>query len=395
MNRTLCLYFAFFYLFFSHYSVAQRLIYDEKIPVEKLRVVLEQTRGGKISELLTDLEYIPLQGGKGNLIDYILDVQLLGDKIGVLSNTGGYFYLYTLDGSLVKKIDKIDGFKSPNPNTKQLFHILTKDSNHFLLNNGAFQAKVDLQGNIVDTLTRKFDAQREDGQYVQNEMNLGNSTYKFFGTYLQEKRKKYDVLSMNDSVFIRFDPIDTLEVMYAWGNFSDLYGDKLFLSVGYNTKIFELDAKGINKIYELVLPLRNTFDYKFLTKLKRDDWTKANAFFGERKDQVYGIDNLLYYKGYLVFRAQRWHNPVWIAYHLETKQVLSLNNIVSDASNDYLDFFDINRVFVEGEYLYSMIYPSHILQAKNKSQEEGHKMRKSYEDLAKSNNPILVRFKLK
>ena len=83
---------------------AQRLIYDDKIPVEKLRVVLEQTQGGKVSEMLTDLEYIPLQGGKNDLINYISDVVIHEGRIGIVTSNEGYFFLYNADGSFIKKI---------------------------------------------------------------------------------------------------------------------------------------------------------------------------------------------------------------------------------------------------------------------------------------------------
>lgn len=399
MNLKTSLIFSLLFFFLCHQSNAQRLIYDEKIPVEKLRVVLEQARGGKVSEMLTDLEYIPLQGGKGNLIDYVRDIQVIGDRIGVLSNNGGHFYLYNMEGTLVKKIDKINGFKSPYPNsgTISLFFNIQKVDDCFLLNHGAFQARVDLQGNILDTLTLKGNySEREDGQFVFKEVTLGKEkSYKYFGLNQNKVRLKHDLVTLNDSVLIGFDPVDTLEVMYNEGSFSKVYDDKLFLTSGYNTKIFELGDKGINKIYELILPLRNTFDYHVAKGLKQGDWVKTSAFFGGHADKVYGLDNVFFYKGYLIFNAKRWHNPVWLAYHLEKREVIGLSNIVADTSNDYLNFFDVNYIFAEGEYLYSMIYPSHVTSAKNKSMEEGHKMRKEHQDLTKYNNPILVRFKLK
>ena len=40
----------------------QNLIYAKDIPTEKLRIIPETTQGGTVSELLTDLEYIPLKG---------------------------------------------------------------------------------------------------------------------------------------------------------------------------------------------------------------------------------------------------------------------------------------------------------------------------------------------
>src|SRR5690606_5230202 len=84
-------------------SKAQRLIYDENIPVEKIRVVLEQTQGGTVSEMLGGLEYIPLQTPKGDLIDRISDLAIIGDRVGVVTSysSSGKFYLFSLEGKLL------------------------------------------------------------------------------------------------------------------------------------------------------------------------------------------------------------------------------------------------------------------------------------------------------
>src|SRR5690606_39631880 len=84
-----------------------------------------------------------------------------------------------------------------------------------------------------------------------------------------------------------------------------------------------------------------------------------------------------------------------LAYNLKTKQTYGLDNILRDASNDYLNFLDVNELFADGDYLYSFIFPHHVLSAKEKSKLEGHTMRKEYANLGKYNNPIIVRFKLK
>lgn len=399
MLKKIFFFFVYCYVTFCGNSYAQRLIYDHTIPVEKIRVVLEQTQGGKVSEMLTELEYIPLKGGKADLVDYVSDIAIHGDKIGIISgNNKGYFYLYNIDGTLVKKITKIDGFKSPYPDVKQLFFDVSKEGDNFVLGHGLFKARVDLRGNIVDTSRTSQEDFKDDGfgQYVQEERDLGTEAkYKFYSLYQNEKRKKQDILSFNDSILISYNPLDTIKHYYTSAELSKVYKDKFYMTSGYNTKIFELDNAGIRQIYELVLPLRNTFDFKQATALKEDDHMKIYHYFNANNDKVYGLRGIVPYGDYLMFLAQRFHNPMWLAYNLKTKETYGLDNIIPDASNDYLDFFDVNKVFVEGDFFYSFIFPSQIHAAQEKCQLEGHKMRKEYADLAKYNNPILVRFKLK
>lgn len=387
----------FFVFFCTPFGYCQRLIYDENIPVEKLRVVLEQTQGGKVSEMLTDLKYIPLQGGKNDLVDYISDIVIHQDKIGIVTANEGHFFLYNADGSFIKKITKIDGFKSPYPGAKQTFFSIQKENNQFILEHGEFKARVDLMGNLIDTVTLYNSKDDGFGQYVQDEISIGSAKYKLYNLYQSEKRKKEDILLYNDTVILKYNVLDTIRHFMANNDLSKVYNGKSYLTAGYNTKIFELDSIGINKIYELVLPLRNTFDLHKVKAagLNSDDFMKSYNYFNQNNMVVYALNHAFPYNDYLIFKTQRFHNPMWLAYNLVTKEVYGLDNIVPDTSNDYLSFFDVNKLFVDGDYIYSFIYPQHIRAAKEKSQMEGHTMRKEYADLAKYNNPILVRFKLK
>jgi hypothetical protein len=393
-------YFLFFItIFFAHISFAQRLIYDENIPVEKLRLVLEQTQGGKISDMLTDLEYIPLQGGKNDLVNYISDVVIHEGKIGIVTANEGHFFLYNADGAFIKKITKIDGFKSPYNDAKRAFFSIQKEDGHFILEHGEFKARVDLNGNLIDTLTKSNQNVKDDGfgQYVSDEISIGAAKYKFYNIYQSEKRKKQDILQYNDSVILKYNVLDTIRQYITASNLSKMYNGRAYLTTGYNTKVFELDSAGINKIYELILPLRNTFDLNkaISAGLNSDDYMKIHNYFNQNNMVVYALNNVFPYKDYLIFRTQRFHKPMWIAYNLKTKETYGLDNIIPDASNDYLNFLDVNELFADGDFLYSFIFPHHILAAKEKSKLEGHMMRKEYADLGKYNNPILVRFKLK
>jgi hypothetical protein len=382
----------------AHFSYAQRLIYDENIPVEKLRVVLEQSQGGKVSDMLSDLEYIPLQGGKNDLVDYISDIVIHGDKIGLVTGNEGHFFLYNSDGTFVKKITKINGFKSPYPNIKNLFFGVKKEDNDFVLEHGLFRARVDLSGNLVDTLTKSKEDVTDDGfgQYVQEEITIGAANYKFYNVYQSEKRKKQDILSCNDSVILKYNSLDTIRQFMTSSDLSKVYNGKSYLTAGYNTKVFELDSTGINKIYELILPLRNTFDLNkaIVGGLNSTDFMKSYTYFNQNNSVVYALNNVFPYNDYLIFKVQRFHNPMWLAYNLKTKETYGLDNIIPDSSNDYLNYLDVNELFTDGDYLYSFIFPHHVLSAKDKSKLDGHTMRKEYADLGKYNNPILVRFKL-
>lgn len=390
---------AFILFFYCNNSVAQRLFYDTKIPVKKLRVVPEQAKGGLLADMVTDLEYIPLKtNSKSDAIDYIMDVQVSDDRVGIISGELGQFFLYDLKGNLLKKIDKIKGFKSPDVNNKRGFTRIVKGDSYYELWNGMFKATVDMTGNIIDTLTISKEDAKDDGfgQSVINQFEIGkNGKFKFYGSFQNAKRKKQDILSFNDSVIVRYNPLDTIQMFLMGDDLSKIYNGKAYMSVMYSTKIFELDSTGISTIYDVVLPLKNTFDIQSNNVFKKDDFSQLNRIFEQLRDKALGFSNLISYKDYILFRVHRLSNPMFLAYNIKTNEVIGVSNIISDKSNDFMPFINYERIFVEGDYLYSFIYPSQVSAAKNKSADERHTMRKEYLDLEKFNNPVLVRFKLK
>lgn len=382
-----------FLFLLSSTSQAQRLEYAADIPIEKLRLVLEQTQGGTVSELLTDLEYIPLQGGKNDLLNYISDMSMLDDRIGIIDTYGGngYFYLYGLDGRLIKKITKIDGFKRPAGDTnKSLFYDIRKEKGKFVLSRGEFEVIVDRDGQIVDTLTRRFTSDKVSERLKFNDQ----SEYTYFSSRFDEKRKDTVVLKLNDRRLIHYNPLDTIRTYFSVSNvFSAIYKDRAFAVFPNQYRIFELQAEGISRVYELIFPLRNTLAFDDPDHFS--DQENYQNYLRKNMDKVYGIGRLSLYHDFLLIYVARWANPNWIAYNLKTKEIYGLDNIIADPSNDYLDFFNTNHLFVEGDYIYSFIYPNDVRQAKNKSLDERHSVKKSFEVLEKANNPILVRFKLK
>ena len=64
---------------------AQNLIYAKDIPTEKIRIILETTQGGTVSELLSDLEYIPLKGTKNQILSDIYELDCTAERIGILN----------------------------------------------------------------------------------------------------------------------------------------------------------------------------------------------------------------------------------------------------------------------------------------------------------------------
>ncbi len=377
----------FLVLFFYNQTLGQRLIHDTSILVIKNRIILEQTRGGTVSENLTDLEYIPLKTNKGDVIDYILQTVVIEDRIGILNNTGGFFFIFDKQGNQIKKIDKIEGYKPLNKG-RLIFSVEAKNNQYVLYMNN-FRATLDKNGNVLDT-TSKSELRNAD-----RVLNLGKNDFYFLSSSSRNDSTRNFALKKNDSIIVHYDKRDTITMSFDNGSPITKINDNLgFISFSLPYKVFELDSTGIKKIHQFLFPFKNTVDTADYVVFRKWDDTFRN-YMNKNREKILGIGNAFPYRDNLILRISGGLSRYCLAYNFNTKDILGLHRILPDKSNDYLNFYDNNQMFVQDDYLYSFILPDAIRRAKSKCEEERHSMRKEYADLEKFNNPILVRFKLK
>lgn len=386
-------FFTFFLLAFTFISsgYAQRLQYSSDIPVQKTRIIPEQTFGGKVSEMLSYLEYIPLETDHKHPINFISSAKVIGNTIGILTSVDGYLYIYSLeDGKLINIITKIEGFKPKWGNV--LFYNLDEKEGDFILTHADFVATIDVQGNIKDTTTVEINDQNE---FIERKIDVGNSEYiQMESIYREGEGKTSDhALLLGDSVLVRFNLQDTAYRVYSAGDeIYHLDPQKALLVFPYNYEIFELHEDGIHQIYEFIFPYKNTVDTAIY---QNKDFEEYTSYLERNPDIIYGIAHPMFHGDYLLLYAASMNKNSWLAHNLVNHETIGLDNIIPDESNDFMELIGRDPIYSNGEYLFSFIYPHQVSLAKNKSLDEKHTMRKEYKDLEKHNNPILVRFKIK
>ncbi len=370
---------------------AQRLIYSSNYPTQKVRVVLEQSQGGTIVESIKNLEYLPLQAGKEDLIDYIVDFKIVEDRIAIVGSpsSGGLLYIYDNNGKLIKKVSKIQDVLKTRDNG--LFYKIDKDGGNLKLTgmNTVSQYLFTKNGDYVDTIKNNF-----QGGIPAKELNLNaNSKFSYTSIFYWNGRKDNNVLSLNDSILIKFNPLDTNMTYYTMSDgFTKVNEDLAYLSIAQKNQIYELDSKGVKNIYDFVFPMNNTLAEE--DKLKFKNVNDLINYLTDQSSKIIEIGRVVRFKNYLIFSIILGTGPNWLALDLENKSIYNLSNIIADKSNDYLDFLGPSYLTTDGEYLYSIIYPQDIRSAINKSATEKHTIRKTYLDLQKSNNPVIVKFQL-
>ncbi|WP_286863036.1 MULTISPECIES: 6-bladed beta-propeller [Sphingobacterium] len=364
----------------------QNLIYAKDIPTEKLRIIPETTQGGTVSELLGDLEYIPLTGNKNQLLSDVVEMNCNAGRIGVL-NSKGEFYLYDIRGNLLKIINSVIGQKEEKEKWAMLFHYIQFNEHGFELSHAYIKARYDLNGNFIDTISNR----NNKWDYVTQ---IGAKKWKYYSPRLSDpKIKTIDALKLGDSVIVKYEKLDSVLISYGVHQpLSPNINNKAYASFDYTTKLFELDSSGISKVYQFVFPLKNTVNLDEVRKVK--DYTSYMHYYNAHREEIRTLDKVANYKNYLIMELKK-SDSFWIALNLSNKRIIGLTNILPDKSSDYLKFMSGDFLRSNGEYLFSFLSPQDIRIAISKSKEEFHPVSERLKALEKSNNPVFVRFKLK
>lgn len=367
--------------------LAQRLIYSKDIPVEKIRIVPETAMGGTISERISDLEYIPLKASKNQLLDQVYRCTLTPDRIGILSGKG-YLYLYDIKGNLIKIFDQIPGVKKVKDD-HLLFNNIVATKKGFRLTQGMRYINVDWDGNFIDTVAIKPDTTSHATT------TIGSSSWHYLTPQFHDKKNmETKALRLEDSTIVTFQKMDSIYQPYnSYGSLSEVKkNNKAYASFTYSTQLFELDSLGVSKVYQFIFPLRNTLNLDEVVKIK--DYMPLFQYINAHQGVITGIGDVFPNRDYLIIQLQK-NGSFPIALNPTTKEIIGLQNIIPDKSNDYLAFMDRSTLGTDGEFMYSILFPEDIRQAMGKSVDERHPVSDRLKALEKNNNPIFVRFKLK
>jgi len=344
--------------------------------------------GGTASEWIEGLKFIPLKTTKENVIPRAFDLTVIRGKVGLGSMTDNakhVFLMFDNEGNQLFKASKESlGLKTLH-NTISSVGIW--DDNFFV---DAYEYTI-----VVDDIKLEAVALPAEQAKAYDSLKVKNSVWYYDSAYDLHERPSRSALTKDDQVLVKYDK-DSVGPMYELlQNFSNVFitdGEpRAYVTFPYRYKLFELGEEGIANIINIVLPMKRTIDTAAIFNFQnREEYDK---YFDSDPDLIKGFNNIIRYKDYILI------NPIsiqfdWLAYNTMTGELINLRNILPDESNDFISFMG-SEFTTDGEFLYTLIYPNTIRQAQEKCRKEGHSMRPEYLALAKHDNPIVVRFKLK
>jgi len=371
-------------LFQKVYS--QRIEFSNSIPTQTIRVIPNQFYGGTVSDNVSSIEYFELEGNNDNILGQIISRIFNKNRIILIHNIDGNLFIFNKNGKIIKRISKVEGFKQPK---KNLFYRVQIENSNIVAYGPNIRAVYDNDGNLLEKqLNYNFN-------YENSTMLIGSTFFEYGNpqTYGENYKNNF-ALKMNDKVLINYNAQDTVHSLFYQNlpivSNSNNSAYAIYPST-YN--IFELNSGGIVKNINFLFPLQNTIDTSEFYIFKNP--ILLSNYLNKKPEKIYGIGDPIIYKNYLIVKLGSFKIPSWIAINLDNNKVIALNKIMPDKSNDFLPFIDLTDLNTDGDYLYSIIYPNDISKAITYCKEEGHKMRKEYQNLEKSKNPIVVRFKIK
>jgi len=371
---------------------AQHLIYSDTIPTEQIRLSPNHAIGGFAGELLSDFAYFLLEiKGKTDIVGYITDVCQNGGHIAIIATRGGtaggishVVHLYKTTGHLVKVISLEDMSLGMDRtvNSIQAF------GDGFALRTAQYRIKITKTGGYSIRHYNEFVSLADDSVVMEN------ATW----YYTSPRNRSKEALKNDQSVEVWYAS-NTVPKVYLdiKQHLSPYHGDNrvAYATFSYNYKVFEMNKKQIQKIYDFILPISNTLDTSSYNQLQ--NWNDLKPYINKNPKVVLGFNSVFRYKKYLFLELKELKGgSIWLAYNLNSKEVINLKNIVPDSSNHFMLVIGWqNYLTTDGEYLYSLIYPNEVEVAVKNSKLSNDPIKKSINVLRNSKNPILVRFKIK
>lgn len=372
---------------------AQKLIYSDTIPTEQIRISPDHAMGGSVSDWIQELAYYPLETqDRKDIVSYVQEFCQNDSSIAVVDRgnsgqAGPAIFIYTAQGKLIKRISLeemgLDEHKTVNS--------IHRWEDGFIIGTPTYRVNMDQEGNFTKQHYATFSSTSDDS------VKIHDAVWYYTSPRYMHRRSSNEALILNNEVLVWYQQDNQPSVFFDLrDNFSSLYKqeDLVYAAFSYHYKVFELHVKGVQKLYDFIFPLSYTLDIGAYYSIREEE--SFQTFMAKNPKAILGFDNIIRYKDYLLLETKTLAgSSFWLAYNITTKEVIRLENIVPDQSNDYLPIMGWNKkLSTDGEYLYSIIYPNEMELATRKCEEERHSMRQEYEKLLNYKNPILVRFKL-
>jgi hypothetical protein len=407
------------YLFFCTATWAQTGKVDSAEMVT-LRIDPQTARGAAVSQVFSEVEFIPLETNKESLFGNISQLKIIDDNYIIYDYDTKSILIFAKDGKYRSKINASNIEQEKNDKNKSEFYGFTTEKENNTTYIVVFAHPRVFYFDLTGKQIKKITIKEYGKQNTSRDLKFANQTTAVRPDFLVKKDKDstfYELGIINkgkDSV--GYFPYSTkrYETDEFWGSGSRFYqsglDEVLYLNY-YSYDIYKARPNKLSLAYHIIFPASNSLPNDFSTNpvyiKKRGEYFKNNpkVFYGLSNTYLAG-NNL-----YLKMDNYGWDQSMKkaIIYNLKTSELTSIQDLepdslssflpVTDANGSFYDF--INRGFHMYENGYFYTNYSSLAMFTFKEQSEGKttkyppNLEAYFKTQNKKSNPIIIKLKPK
>ncbi len=316
------------------FSIAQESIPDSSKMVT-LRIDPANARGGSVSDVFSEVEFIPLETTKESLFGKIDRLEVVDDNFVFFDRDTKAVYVFAKNGKFRTKIDE-SKTHSKNFNSFKLAKLSNEDCIQIKTNEN--QLYFTLAGVLLKTVPNGKSITVDDPKTFFTT----HTNYVATGVRdtIDATKPLYEIVTYKNGNIIgqyfKVPPpkIGTYSFFRTYtGVFDSGIKDQLYFLRPKDYNVYLATANKVSIAYRFVFPLANTLPKDFDINPKYDDavrWLTDNAAV------IYGIGNTFLLDNLFFFKAESRNGRNNFVYYLKEKSLISIEDLQPDTTSQFL-----------------------------------------------------------
>lgn len=385
-----------------------------------LRIDPQAAHGAAVSQIFSEVEFIPLETTKESLFGNINHFKIIEDKYIIFDYDTKSILIFEKDGKYKTKINANNMQPEKDDKNKTEFYSFfiekENNTNYIVVFTGPRIFYFDLAGKLVKKIMEKDYPNR----YSTRDLKFADPNTIVRPDFLKKKGKDstyYELGIINKNKdSIGYFPYNTsrYDSDEFWGSGPRFYQsspNEVFYLNYHSYDIFKVRPASVSLAYHIIFPAANSLPNDFTTNpvyvKKRGEYLRNNP------KVFYAISNTLLVGDNLYFKL---HSYGWdrsmkkaLIYNFKTSELTSVQDLepdalsyflpVTDANGDFYDFINRGFQLYENGYFYTNYSSLAMFTFKEQSEGKTTKYPPSLEAYFKTqnkkSNPVLIKLKPK
>jgi len=407
------------YLLFCSVASAQTGKIDSSEMVT-LRIDPQTARGAAVSQVFSEVEFIPLETTKESLFGNIHQLKIVDDNYVIFDYDTKAILIFSKDGKFKSKINASNIQPEKNDKNKTEFNSFTVEKENNINYIVVFAHPRAFYFDLTGKQIKKVMIKDYYKQNTSRDFKIANNSTSIRPDFKVKKGKDstfYELGIINKTDSVGYFPynIKRYETDEFWGSGERFYKygveNEMFYLNYYSYNIYKASPSKLSLAYHIIFPAANSLPNDFTTNpvyvKKRGEYFRNNPKIFYGLSNTYLVGNNLYLK---------MHNYGWdtgmkkaLIYNLKTSELTSVQDLepdslsfflpVTDASGNFYDFINNGFHMYENGYFYTNYSSLAMFTFKEQSEGKTTKYPPSLETYFKTqnkkSNPIIIKLKPK